>query len=367
MIRRTLAIAVKELLQLRRDPRTALTLLAMPLLLLFIYGYALSFDVQHIRLAIVDEDGSRASRDVAEAFLRSGYFDLVAHGSDVRVLDALFDCGEAQAALVVPARYGDDLAARRSTKLQFVLDGSDSQTANTILGYARQTVASISPVVRSGASEGAVGGVPLVWYNPDLTSARFLVPGLLAFIMMVTAVIATALAVVREKERGTMESLRATPLVAIELLAGKTLPYLVVSFAAASGSLLLAHLLFAVPVRGSLFWLAFVMLVFLAVSLSWGILISTLADTQQVAFQLGLLSSMLPTLLLSGFIFPISSMPAALRLVTQIVPARYFLVALREILLKGAGPEVWWNQVAGLLVYGAVVLGLATFRTVRSL
>ncbi|OYV88938.1 MAG: hypothetical protein B7Z68_12620, partial [Acidobacteria bacterium 21-70-11] len=222
MIRRTLAIAVKELLQLRRDPRTALTLLAMPLLLLFIYGYALSFDVQHIRLAIVDEDGSRASRDVAEAFLRSGYFDLVAHSGDVRVLDALFDSGDAQAALVVPARYGDDLAARRPAKLQFVLDGSDSQTANTILGYARQTVASISPIVRSGAREGAVAGVPLVWYNPDLTSARFLVPGLLAFIMMVTAVIATALAVVREKERGTMESLRATPLVAIELLAGKT-------------------------------------------------------------------------------------------------------------------------------------------------
>jgi ABC-2 type transport system permease protein len=367
MIRRTLAIAVKELLQLRRDPRTALTLLAMPVLLLFIYGYALSFDVQHIRLAIVDEDGSRASRDVAEAFLRSGYFDLVAHGSDVRVLDALFDSGEAQAALVVPARYSDDLAGGRATKLQFVLDGSDSQTATTILGYARQTVASVSPVVRGAAGEGAVAGVPLVWYNPDLTSARFLVPGLLAFIMMVTAVIATALAVVREKERGTMESLRATPLVAVELLAGKTLPYLLVSFVAASSSLLLAHLLFAVPVRGSLFWLAFVMLVFLAVSLSWGILISTLADTQQVAFQLGLLSSMLPTLLLSGFIFPISSMPAALQLVTRIVPARYFLVALREILLKGAGPEVWWSQVAGLLVYGAVVLGLATFRTVRSL
>ena len=367
MLRRTLAIAIKELLQLRRDLRTALTLLAMPVLLLFIYGYALSFDVQHIRLAVVDEDGGRAARDVKDAFLESGYFDLVAYGGDIRTLDHMFDAGSAQAALIVPPRYGDDLAAHRRTTLQFVLDGSDSQTATTILGYARQIVASVSPVVPGGARDGPVAGVPLVWYNPDMASARFLVPGLLAFIMMVTAVIATALAVVREKERGTMESLRATPLRAIELLGGKTLPYLLVSFVAASVSLLLAHLLFDVPVRGSLLWLALVMLLFLAVGLGWGIFISTLAETQQVAFQFGLLSAMLPTLLLSGFIFPISSMPPALQVITYAVPARYFLVALREIVLKGAGPEVWWNQALGLVAYGVVVLGLATFRTVRSL
>ena len=366
MFRRTLAVTVKELLQLRRDPRTALTLLGMPIALLFIYGYALSFDVQHIRLAVVDQDGSRAARDVKDAFLKSGYFDLVSDTSDVRVLDRLFDTGKAQAALVVPPKYGSDLASPRPTTLQFVLDGSDSQTANTILGYARQIVASVSPVFRNGAA-GVVAGVPLVWYNPDLSSARFLVPGLLAFIMMVTAVIATALAVVREKERGTMESLRATPLLAVELLAGKTIPYLLISFVAASSSLLLAHLLFDVPVRGSLAWLAGVMVLFLAVSLGWGIFISTLADTQQVAFQLGLLSSMLPTLLLSGFIFPISSMPAGLRIITHVVPARYFLEALRAIVLKGAGPASWWPQVVGLVVYGAVVLGLATVRTVRSL
>ena len=147
MLRRTLAIAIKELLQLRRDLRTALTLLAMPVLLLFIYGYALSFDVQHIRLAVVDEDGGRAARDVKDAFLESGYFDLVAYGGDIRTRDHMFDAGSAQAALIVPPRYGDDLAAHRRTTLQFVLDGSDSQTATTILGYARQIVASVSPVV----------------------------------------------------------------------------------------------------------------------------------------------------------------------------------------------------------------------------
>lgn len=367
MLRRTLAIAVKELLQLRRDPRTALTLLGMPMVMLLIYGYALSFDVQHIRFAVVDQDGTRASRDVAQAFLQSGYFDLVSQGRDPRVLDTLFDSGRVQAALVIPSGYGADLAARRSTALQFVLDGSDSQTATTILGYARQIVGSVSPMIRKNARDAAVAPVPLVWYNPDLSSARFLVPGLLAFILMVTSVIATALAVVREKERGTMESLRATPLVAIELLIGKTLPYLLLASGAATGALVIAGLLFDVHVRGSLFWLAAVTLLFLAASLGWGVLVSTVAETQQVAFQLGLLSSMLPTFILSGFIFPISSMPPALQVITHIVPARYFLVALRAIILKGAGPEVWWDQAVGLLVFGAAVLAVATARTVRSL
>jgi ABC-2 type transport system permease protein len=367
MLRRTLAIAVKELLQLRRDPRTALTLLGMPMVMLLIYGYALSFDVQHIRFAVVNQDGTRTSRDVAQAFLQSGYFDLVSQGRDPRVLDALFDSGRIQAALVIPTGYGSDLAARRSTTLQFVLDGSDSQTATTILGYARQIVGSVSPVIRKNARDAAVAPVPLVWYNPDLSSARFLVPGLLAFILMVTSVIATALAVVREKERGTMESLRATPLVAIELLIGKTLPYLLLASGAAAGALVIARLLFDVNVRGSLVWLAAVTLLFLAASLGWGVLVSTVAETQQVAFQLGLLSSMLPTFILSGFIFPISSMPPALQVITHLVPARYFLVALRAIILKGAGPEVWWNQAVGLLVYSAAVLAVATARTVRSL
>ena len=367
MIRRTLAIAVKEFLQLFRDWRTMLTLLVMPMALLLIYGYALSFDIRHIRLAVVDNDGSRAAREVQQAFLGSGYFDLVASARDERALDDLFDSGRAQAALVVPAGYAAALAAGRQAELQFVLDGADAQTATTILGYARQIVASVSPVVRAPGSAGPVVPRPFVWYNPDLSSSRFLVPGLVAFILMVTSVIATALAVVREKERGTMESLRATPLLALELLIGKTVPYLVVGSASAAGSLFLAWALFDVPLRGSLFWLAVVTLLFLAGGLGWGVLISTLADTQQVAFQLGLLSSMLPTLLLSGFIFPISSMPPVVQAITHIVPARYFLVALRGIVLKGTGPEAWGMQAVALVIYGGVVLGLATVRTVRSL
>ncbi len=367
MLGRTLAVAVKELLQLRRDWRTTGALLAMPLVLLLLYGYALSFDVKDVRLVVVDRDGGRAARALRDAFVESGYFELQALEHDIRRLGPAFDSGRAQAALVIPHDYSRRLAAGRQVPVQFVLDGSDSQTATTVLSYARQIVASITPVIRPPAAPGPVEPRPLVWYNPDLRSSVFLVPGLVAFILMITSVIATALAVVREKERGTMESLRATPLVALEMLLGKTLPYLLLGSASAAGSLFLAWLLFDVPIHGSLFWLAVVTILFLAGGLGWGVLISTLADTQQVAFQLGLLSSMLPTLILSGFIFPISSMPRPVQIFTHIVPARYYLVALRDIVLKGAGPAVWWDQALGLIAFGAVVLALATVRMVRSL
>jgi ABC-2 type transport system permease protein len=367
MIGRTLAIAAKELLQLRRDLRTTVALLGMPVVLLFVFGFALSFDVRHVRLAVVDEDGSRAGRDLVAALLASGDFDLVSHRRDSAGLDRLFDSGKAQAAIVIPGGYGRDLAAGRSTTVQFVLDGSDAQMANATLGHVRQIVASVSPMVRPRGGAGPVAPLPLVWYNPDLASSRFLVPGLVAFILTITSVIATALAVVREKERGTMESLRATPLVAVELILGKTLPYLFIASLSATLSLIVANLLFDVPMRGSIVGLAVVTVVFLAGGLGWGILLSTLADTQQVAFQLGLVTSMLPTLLLSGFMFPISSMPLPLRVVTHIIPARFYLAALRAIVLKGAGLADWWSDLVGLAIFAVVVLTLGTVRLVRSL
>jgi ABC-2 type transport system permease protein len=367
VIRRVLATAVKELLQLRRDWRTALALLGMPVVLLMIYGYALSFDVTDIRLGVVDQCRSQASRRMVEAFLKSGYFVQKAVLDDSRSLDDLFTAETIQAALVIPADFTARTSAREPTSVLFVLDGSDSQTANTVLGYARQIVASQTGVVYGIQIQVPYEAAPLVWYNPDLKSSIFLVPGLLAFILMVSSVIATALAVVREKERGTMESLRATPVRAIELLLGKAVPYLLVASVSAAGSLFLAWALFEVPIRGSLLWLAVVTLLFLAGGLGWGIFISTIAETQQLAFQLSLLSSMLPTLLLSGFIFPISSMPTALQILTHIVPARYYISALRSIVLKGVGPEMWWQQMVALGIYASVVLLLATVRMVRRL
>jgi ABC-2 type transport system permease protein len=367
VIRRVLATTIKELLQLKRDWRTALALLGMPVVLLMIYGYALSFDVTDVRLGVVDQSRTQASRRMIEAFLESGYFVQRVVVDDSRPLEELFTTETIQAALVIPADFASRTAARRPTSILFVLDGSDSQMANTVLGYARQIVASQIGSLYNVEVQAVFQADPLVWYNPDLKSSIFLVPGLLAFILMMSSVIATSLAVVREKERGTMESLRATPLRAIELLLGKTIPYLLVASVAAAGSLFLAWALFEVPIHGSLFWLAAVTLLFLAGGLGWGIFISTIAETQQLAFQLSLLSSMLPTLLLSGFVFPISSMPRALQIITHIVPARYYISALREIVLKGVGPEIWWDQAGALIIYAGVVLLLATIRMVRSL
>jgi ABC-2 type transport system permease protein len=367
MTRRILAIAVKELLQFRRDWRTALALLAMPVVLLLIYGFALSFDVTDIRLGIVDQSRSQSSRQLVQAFLKSGYFVQAAVLDDPRPLDALFAAETVQAALVIPPDLAADAAARRPVSVQFVLDGSDAQTANTVLGYARQIVAAQTGAVFNVSFSTPYEVRPLVWYNPDLKSTIFLVPGLMAFILMMSSVIATALAVVREKERGTMESLRATPVRAIELLLGKALPYLVVSSVSAAGSLFLAWALFEVPIRGSLVWLAAITLLFLAGGLGWGIFISTIADNQQLAFQLSLLSSMLPTLLLSGFIFPLTSMPRFLQFLSHIFPARYYVSALRSVVLKGVGPEVWWGEATALVVFALAILTLATARMVRSL
>lgn len=366
MIRRTLAVAFKEFLHLRRDWRTAATLLGMPLVLLLLFGFALSFDVRGARLAVIDLDGGRVARDLSQAFHHTETFTVSWFGRETEPLDRLFDRGSVQAALVIPHGTSAAVAAGVQAPIQLLVDGSDAQTATTLLAHARQIVAAVSSA-HSARSAPPLLVSAVVWYNPELASPLFLVPGLVAFILMITAVIATALAVVREKERGTMESLRATPLVALELLVGKTLPYLVVAAAAAAGALALAVVLFDVPMRGSLLWLAAITVLFLLGGLGWGVLISSLADTQQVAFQMGLLSSMLPTLLLSGFVFPLSSMPAALQWISHVVPARYYLAAMRAIVLKGAGPEVWWPQTAGLAIYAGLVLTLATVRTVRSL
>lgn len=367
MIRRILAVAGKEFLHLARDRRTTALLLGMPAVLLVFYGFALSFDVTHIRLAIIDQDNSAASREAADAFLRCGFFDLVWNSQDPRDVDRLLDTGRAQAAVVIPPGYGAALGLGWATSLQFVLDGADARMATTVLGYARQIALSISPMVREGGRLGPVTATPRVWYNPNLSSPVFLVPGLVAFIMAISAVVATALAVAREKERGTIEALRATPLRAVELLVGKTIPYFVIGIVAATFCLAAARFVFGMPLQGSLLWLALVTILFLAGGLGWGVFISTIAESQQVAFQLGLISSMLPNMLLSGFVFPISSMPVILRAITHVVPARYFLAALREIVLKGAGIEVWWRDALGLAVFAIAILTLATARMIRSL
>ncbi|HVT58312.1 MAG TPA: ABC transporter permease [Thermoanaerobaculia bacterium] len=375
--RKVLALAAKELRQAMRDPLSLGMLLGLPTMMLLLYGYAVNFDVHHVRLAVEDRDKSAASRALAAAFVNSGYFDLAADlpaGADLVSLTAR---RRAQAILVIPESYGRDLAAGsagtaagvRTARVQLILDGADANTATTIYGYASAIVAGVNAeVVR--ASPGRGGGTPApagpaldyeprVWYNPELRSTQFLVPGLIGFILMLTAVLSTALSVVREKERGTMEQLRVTSLTAGELLAGKTLPYLAISLTATAFILVAARLLFGVTVRGPYLDLGIATLIYLIGALGFGLLVSSIADNQAMAFQLGAVTSMLPAIFLSGFIFPIRSMPAAVQALTYAVPARYFLVVLRGVILKGAGLAPYREDMVFLVLYAAVVLALA--------
>jgi ABC-2 type transport system permease protein len=371
-VRRLAAVMVKELRQVRRDPFSLLMLIVFPAFMLVLYGFALNFDVRHVRLAVQDRDRSPASRELVASFTHSTYFDLVAAPEPGEDLDALVERRVARAVLVIPEQFGQDLQAGREAVVQLLLDGADSTTAATILGYARALVSEANAELVTGALArvGRRPSLPLalaprVLYNPELESALFLLPGLIGLLLMITAVLSTALSVVREKERGTMEQLRVAPLRTFELILGKTFPYLGVSLLGTLIVLATARLLFGVEIRGPHIDLLVVVLIYLFGALGFGLLISTIANNQTFAFQAGLITSLLPALLLSGFIFQIRIMPPWLQAITYLVPNRYFLVALRGIILKGEGLATYWREVGALLVYGLVVTALASLRLAR--
>jgi ABC-2 type transport system permease protein len=367
-LRKLWAVAKKELKQASRDPLTLTMLLGLPTMMLLLYGYALNFDVRHIPLAVQDRDKSALSRELLAAFSNSTYFDVVKDLEDGADMERLTERGRARAILVVPEGFARELEAGASVGLQLLLDGSDSNTATLALGYASAIVAQADAARARGALALLPAGIdyqPRVFYNPELRSTQFLVPGLIGMILMLTGVLSTALSVVREKERGTMEQLRVTSLRPAELVLGKTLPYLAISLLATCFVLVAARWLFDVVVRGPYLDLFVVTLVYLTGALGWGLMVSTIADTQALAFQISIVSSLLPSIILSGFVFPISSMPPVIQLLTYVVPARYFLVVLRGVILKGSGLLPYWRDMAFLLLYAALVLGVAYARLTR--
>lgn len=365
-MRKLLAVGVKEFRQIARDTRTLLMLLFVPAFFLLLYGYALSFDIRHVRLAVDDRDHSTASRSLVSAFLNSGYFDLIASIGE-REVSSLMDRGAARAILVIPAGFNRDLQRGDGSIVQVLLDGDNANVATTVMGYAITIVRSesLKYVPRPARSGPLIAVEPRVWYNPELRSTLFLVPGLIAYITMITAVVSTSLSIVREKERGTMEQVRMAPIDAASFIIGKTLPYFVISLLSVVVIVAAAMLLFGMPMRGSWLLLLLSVSLFLVGALGLGLVISTLAETQQVAFQAAMLASFLPSFILSGFIFPIASMPPPLQIVTYAIPARYFLVALRGIMLKGAGLDAYGGQLAALALFAVVVLTLASVRLRR--
>jgi ABC-2 type transport system permease protein len=365
-----ISIIRKEFLQIRRDRRILGMLLFIPSLMLLMFGYALNFDVRHTSLAVYDEDRTETSRSFARQFWNSEYFNLKFHLDRKSDIDPLLDGERVRVVLVIPVGFSRDIARGREAAVQVLIDGANSFSATTILGYINAIVQQYSLTVVTSALVRSGGKTlplpidfrPRVWYNAELRSAKYLVPGLIAFIMMVVAVVSTALSVVRERELGTLEQLKVSPVRPLEIVIGKTVPYTLISLAAAFSILLVGYFLFDVQVKGSYLLLVLATLIFLLGSLGFGLFISTVAETQQVAFMIAALSTLLPTFVLSGFVFPIRNMPEVIQAITYFIPARYFLAALRGIILKGVGLDALWDQFVFLLAYATLMVGVSSLR-----
>ncbi len=367
MFHRILAIAKKEYRQLKRDTRMLFIVFFFPVVLLAIFGYAINFDVKHIKIAVYDQDKSDYTRNYVDGLISSEYFDLVKYVNNDSEIKTLLDEKIVQAVIVFPSDLSRRLNNKEDVKIQYLVDGVDGNTATVIVNYVNAATFNYSLKLTEEylAVTGKKMYVPInleprFWFNPELVSVFFLIPGLMGMILIITAVISVSLSIVREKERGTIEQLNVSPLTSIELIIGKILPYLVISLINATIVLIAGYVLFGIAIKGSLLLLLLGTLTFLFAAIGLGIFISTIADSQQVAFQAANVSSLLPSLILSGFIFPIESMPTVIQWVTNITPAKFYIVILRAILLRGAGLSAFWDQLIYLLIFGIVFIGLAT-------
>lgn len=364
---RLLAVARKEMLQLRRDTRSLILAFLLPVLLLVLFGYAISWDVRNLRTAVLDGDRSARSRELIETFRASGYFEIVHHLEKPNKISPLLDRGAIQIALVIPAGFAADIDAGRPAAVQAIVDGSDANTATIALGYAEAVARSWSArVVLHGAPLSSVRppveAVSRVWYNEELLSRNMIVPGLVAAIMAIIAAMLTSLTIAREWERGTMEQLAATPVSRLEVVLGKLLPYIAIGLADVVVSAVLGVVLFDVPFRGSPVLLLALSSLFLIGALGLGMFISAAAKSQVLATQIAMLATFLPTFLLSGFMFAIEVMPKPLQALSFLIPARYFLVVTRGIFLKGVGFEVLFVQALLMIAFAVVGLGLAVVK-----
>lgn len=368
MLFRIKAIAKKEIKQLARDKRMLFVLFFFPVFLLVIFGYAVSFDVQNIKLAVLDNDRTSTSRDFINGISSSSYFEIVETYVKENRTKEILDNGTAKGVLIIPRGFTKEIyAAKEKVKLQFLLDGVDGNTAAIIQNYSNAAVQSFNKKLMNEASlkVGVKTTIPIeiyprYWFNPNLETTMYLIPGLIALILIVTVVITVSLSLVREKERGTIEQINVSSLTELELILGKLIPYVAISFIIAGLILVAAFILFDVVIKGSSILLFISILIFLIASTAIGIFISVISDSQQVAFSIATFVSLLPATILSGFIFPIESMPFIIRIVTNITPAKFFIIALRDIIIKGVGLSVFWEQWVYMVIFAVLFLSAAT-------
>jgi ABC-2 type transport system permease protein len=365
---RVAALASKEATHVRRDPRSLYMALGMPLVMILLFGFGVSFDREALPLAVVDHDHTPASRALADVMVASHEFDVVARADTPEDAEALFRKGAAETALVIPAGFSEELGRADGATAQLLIDGSDPGGAQAALSRADALVRA-SEATRTRALTAAPPIEARVWtrFNPTQLSAWFLVPGLVALILSMVTVMLTSLTIAREWERGSMEQLFATPVGRIEIILGKLLPYLGIGIVQLLLVLLASRLIFHVPMRGSPVLLGALSLLFLIGMLGQGLLLSIATKSQMLATQAGIMTTMLPSMLLSGFMYPIENMPRALQLIAAAIPARYFIDGLRGVLLKGNGLGELWPQLGCLALFASLMLCAAAAKFVRRL
>lgn len=360
-LQRTGAAARKEFLHILRDPISLVMALALPILMILLFGYALTLDVDRIPALVYDADRTPESRDLVSRFEGSRYFHILGGVDGYREIERAIDRNECMLGIVVPRDYARDLASGRNPQVQLLFDGSDSNTASIALGYATGIIQPLAAALRNPAAGGSARARPAVnaqlrvWYNSDLKSRNYIVPGLIGLILMIIGALMTSLTLAREWEMGTMEQLLSTPLRPAEIALGKMSAYFVLGVVDMVLTVVVGVILFDVPLRGSTLFLAFSGCLFLVGALFWGILVSALTRSQLVAYQLAMLTSFLPAFLLSGFVFAIENMPLPVQVVSHLFPTRYFVTILKGIFLRGVGIEVLFLEVGLLAAYAGLI------------
>lgn len=368
----------KEVIHVRRDPRSLWLALGMPIVLLLLFGYAVKIDISHIALGIVDQDNTSLSRELRSRIQSTEYFDFLYLLPSYSGAERLLNQGKVKIVIVIPAHFARDLGRGQNTSLQLLVDGSNNNTALIALGYLSRLIQTFSTslvleMVKSRGGDATASGFASVnpefriWYNPELRSTNYIVPGLIAVVMIIVSAMLTSLTVAREWETGTMEQLISTPARPLEIIIGKLIPYFLLGIVQITLVVLIGIVVFAVPLKGNIGFLFIASSVFLLNGLGMGLFISTITKSQQLAFQLSLLLTLLPSFILSGFIFPISSMPKIIQYATYLIPARYFLIVLRGIFLKGIGLEILWPQFLMLIFFAAAILTVCAKRLRLSL
>ncbi len=367
MWERIKCILIKEFLQSLRDPRMKAVLIAVPVLQSLIFGYAVTTDVHEVAIAVLDHDNTPQSREFISHLTSSGYFQIVRRVSDVREIRDLFDRGTVKGSLEIDSGFGAKISSRRSTPIQMIVDGTDSNTAGIVLNYAGRVVQRFNmDVLRGMTAPSPVELRTRAWFNENLTSRNFYVPGVIALLLALITLMLSSMAIVREKEIGTIEQIIVTPITRLEFILGKMVPFALIGLADVCIITAICLYWFEVPVRGSFLLLLLSTSLYLLSTLGIGLLISTMSATQQQA-MMSAFFFFFPAVLLSGFLFPIANMPGWIQWLTYINPLRYILVIIRGIFLKGIGAEILWPEMLALFLLGTSVLGLASRRFQKTL